>query len=140
VSAATNVEAGRCHCGCGGRTSIAKKTNRRFGHVRGEPVRYVTGHHTRKSPHEYEATEGGCWIWQKGVSGNGYGMAVVERKAVLAHRLVYERLVGEIPEGYHLHHVCGNRSCVNPDHLEPMDPEDHNRMHGHWSPSWRTSA
>lgn len=42
------------------------------------------------------------------------------RRVVRAHRLVYELLVGPIPDGLQLDHLCRNRGCVRPDHLEPV--------------------
>lgn len=67
-----------------------------------------------------EKTEGGCWIW-KACKTNGYGMYSIARSvARLAHRLSYESVHGSIPEGLCLDHLCRNRACVNPDHLEPV--------------------
>lgn len=55
-----------------------------------------------------------CWWWQ-GHTANGYGRFRGER----AHRYAYQQLKGEIPEGLMIRHLCGNKLCVNPDHLEP---------------------
>lgn len=73
-----------------------------------------------------EKTEG-CWIWQASTSGQGrYGYFYLSgrgptRVRVYAHRWAYESLVGPIPEGYEIDHLCRNRLCVNPAHLEPVD-------------------
>src|SRR5690349_16599250 len=62
----------------------------------------------------------GCWIW-RGVPRNGYGR-IGNRSA---HRVSYETYRGPIPEGFHVHHICGTKLCVNPVHLEVISPRDH---------------
>lgn len=68
-------------------------------------------------------TDGGCWLWQLSRFRNGYGQLSSSRpvpRSRLAHRAVYESLVGPIPAGLELDHVCRVRACVNPEHLEPV--------------------
>jgi hypothetical protein len=63
-----------------------------------------------------------CWLWTASCNGGGYGMfrdAVMERRAD-AHRFSYEFHVGAIPAGLVLDHLCRNRNCVNPEHLEAV--------------------
>lgn len=62
-----------------------------------------------------------CWNWVGHASG-GYGRIRHDGTRVQAHRYAYETLVGPIPEGLQLDHLCRNRMCVNPDHLEPVTP------------------
>lgn len=65
--------------------------------------------------------DGECWSWTAYRSKKGYGsVATGHGKTALAHRHVYELLVGPIPAGLELDHLCLNTSCVNPDHLEPV--------------------
>ncbi len=62
----------------------------------------------------------GCWVWTAALTA-GYGSFGVRHGVVRrAHRLAYEYLVGPIPEGLQLDHLCRNRACVRPDHLEPV--------------------
>lgn len=63
-----------------------------------------------------------CWHWTAGVDKDGYGRIWVSQKARTrrAHRIAYEMLVGPIPSGLTLDHLCRNPACVNPDHLEPV--------------------
>ena len=62
-----------------------------------------------------------CWEWQgaKNVT-HGYGKIQVNKRTHNAHRIIYEVLVGPIPDGLVVDHLCRNKLCVNPDHLEPV--------------------
>lgn len=64
---------------------------------------------------------GSCWAWKGSLfSGNGYAQFSVNRVPKGGHRVAYELLRGPIPVGLQLDHLCRNRSCVNPDHLEAV--------------------
>ena len=62
----------------------------------------------------------GCWNWTGSKMHNGYGQLAVGPKRWAAHRYAYTQLRGDIPAGLDLDHLCRNRACCNPDHLEPV--------------------
>lgn len=61
-----------------------------------------------------------CWIWEKHTDQHGYGRCRFRGKPTVAHRAMYEHLIGPIPPGLTLDHLCGIKSCINPQHLEPV--------------------
>lgn len=61
-----------------------------------------------------------CWEWTAGRNTDGYGSFRINGAMAGAHRVIYELLNGEIPEGLELDHLCRNKICVNPYHLEPV--------------------
>ena len=68
----------------------------------------------------YVLQENGCWEWVGSHTGAGYGKIWRGGKLKMAHRVTYEEAKGPIPVGLTLDHLCRNRGCVNPDHLEPV--------------------
>lgn len=73
-----------------------------------------------------EDGENGCWQWIGGKKAAGYGQFSVDGRKTIAHRWAYSYYVAAIPDGYEIDHLCSNRSCVNPAHLEAV-PLDVNR-------------
>jgi len=67
-----------------------------------------------------EVTPSGCWNWLGGHFSDGYGTFWDNKRAVYAHKFSYEQLVGVVPIGLDLDHLCHNRGCVNPQHLEAV--------------------
>jgi len=67
--------------------------------------------------------DSGCWIWQGQISNSGYGRAMIRDlnnrvKMVSAQTASYQQFVAEVPDGYLVKQSCGNRLCINPQHLE----------------------
>ena len=122
-----------CACGCGGAAPVAKRTNIRKGERRGEPLQYISGHNSRGRTDltRYHVIDRGlptpCWEWIGPLNRKGYGFVQIDRVKKNAHRAVYEHLVGPLPRNLHLDHLCRNKRCVNPAHMEPVSAAENNR-------------
>ena len=98
--------------------------------MKGKPLRFVLGHanRTKQRPplceDDYTVERLGyptpCWIRRGFVTTAGYSRVRIAGRDMLAHRAMYEQIVGPIPEGLELDHLCRQTRCINPDHLEPV--------------------
>lgn len=125
---APSARDGFCACGCGQET--------RIGHD-GLPRTWRKGHQPKPRRHSLEELfwkkvekTDTCWLWTGCLEVSGYGKAA-RNPAVgstqKAHRIAYVLVVGPIPEGLELDHLCEQPSCVNPDHLEPVTGAENHR-------------
>lgn len=71
----------------------------------------------------FDVEPSGCWRWTGMVDRLGYGRYRIGKSGPTrsAHRVVWEEVVGDLTDDMELDHLCRNRTCVNPDHLEPVD-------------------
>lgn len=72
---------------------------------------------------------GSCWLWTADKICGGYGRFSFNGRLVLAHRFSYEFFNEEIPKGLQIDHLCRNRGCVNPEHMEVVTNRE-NMMRG----------
>lgn len=129
-------EAGLCQCGCGNPAPIATRTRRYLGHVKGEPIRFISGHNARFYADETEGFwarvdqsggPGACWPWIGGKATGGYGTVVYQGHQERTHRLAYRLTYGEIDRGLLVRHDCDNPCCCNPSHLRTGTNADNTR-------------
>lgn len=115
---------GICLCGCGRPTPIALQT--RMGNLAGSPCQYLLGHRIIQSYKVNTVTD--CWE-MKTRRSDGYSRVHRDgkNKLVMGHIYYWEKSRGPVTDGMQLDHLCRNRCCVNPDHLEPVTFEENQR-------------
>jgi hypothetical protein len=78
---------------------------------------------------EWEVDPSGCWVWNRSIDKDGYGRCGRggHDGETLAHRWSYKAFKGVIPLGMTVDHICFNRACINPDHLQLLTAADNRR-------------
>ena len=121
-----------CQCGCGQPTQIAMRNRRDRGWIKGQPVPFIHGHNPtiplpQRLMHFWNQCNclpvygrPDCIEWTGTITTNGYGQSIKILGETGAHRIAYTLTFGEVPAGLELDHLCRNRRCVNPYHLEPV--------------------
>lgn len=66
----------------------------------------------------------GCWFWEAGLHWNGYGFFWTGKRLIRSHVYAYEHLIASVLPSFELDHLCRNRACVNPFHLEPVTKKE----------------
>lgn len=90
----------------------------------GEVIEQIYRHAVRSGPDQ-------CWLWTGRVTDSGYPLRVrIEGKYFTRHRLCYELLIGEIPDGLLIDHRCRERRCLNPAHLRPVTSKQNQENQG----------
>ena len=126
---------GICECGCGQSTRVADQTRVDLGWVKGRPIRFVHGHHGRKS-NRWSSIDLGfstpCRIWLLSVDRDGYGSTVLNGEFRRSHVVQWEEIFGPVPDGLVLDHLCHDpdicvggfsclhRRCGEVTHLKPV--------------------
>lgn len=94
-----------------------------------------------KEPLKLEYLDNGCLVpTNRKLNKDGYYSITVNKRRVQYHKYLYQEKYGNIPKGYALHHLCGNRCCCNLDHLILLSNSDHTKLHNWFKYGGRKQA
>lgn len=71
-----------------------------------------------------------CWLWQGGTDSKGYARTQINGKKSPVHRIMYQLFVSQIKRGDEIDHLCRNRRCVNPNHLQAVSSTENKKLVG----------
>lgn len=98
----------------------AERSSRRVVHYKGDHMTFSRDQISRLFWDKIRKTPNGCWEWIGGKYPHGYGRLDLAKRGMYPHRVSYEIHKGSIPDGLHIDHLCRNRGCCNPAHLEAV--------------------
>lgn len=122
--------------GCGATTVARGLCSTHYSRWKRGPGKTIRRRHLPPEARFWSKVEdtSSCWLWTGATNDKGYGQLWVDRRLVYAHRFAYQLLVGPIPEGHVVDHLCGQTRCVRPDHLDAVTGRE-NLLRGRPSPS-----
>lgn len=88
----------------------------------------IVGHLPANLANRILLTSDGCWLFTGATQSRGYGsVGIGNKRTALAHRVAYEATVGPIPDGMTIDHLCLNKTCLNPEHMEIVTRAENTR-------------
>jgi len=124
-----NNEIGYCKCGCGEKTNISKINRKDRGWIKGKHINFIKNHAIKINISDNYKIDKitNCWNWLGYIAKNGYAKIGSKFHTTLAHKYLYEIKYGKVAKNKELDHLCRNRKCVNPDHLEEVSRLENSR-------------
>lgn len=113
---------GRKH-GCHGLCNMHYKRKKRGLPLTNTPIRKTYGMDIGQRLNAMSKDDGECRIWTAALYPSGYGLISYNGRNRLAHRVVFELEIGEIPSGMQIDHICGRRKCIKASHLRLATPQ-----------------
>lgn len=123
-----SIPFGFCQCGCGRKTNIAQQTDKRYGHIKGQPINFINGHNQCGEMHPR-------WKGGRRIDCRGYWVATARthKRAYggrfYEHILIWEKFHNkEVPKGHIIHHINGVKTDNRIENLVAMSSKHHDML------------